>query len=183
MRVYISGKIGEEVISAYTLQKFAKAEQMLKSKGYEVFNPTKSGLGAHAESLAMKNGTTFWEEIVILDLEELKKCSAIYMLEDWKKSDGAQTEYYYARGAGKKMFFQNRIHGCEYLDHILSESWKKCRPLMLPEEGEDEWDCSFRFEKNLTLYDYEKRKHVLHLPRYHRSGLHGACRRCRFCFR
>lgn len=147
MRVYISGKIGEEVISAYTLQKFAKAEQMLKSKGYEVFNPTKSGLGAHAESLAMKNGTTFWEEIVILDLEELKKCSAIYMLEDWKKSDGAQTEYYYARGAGKKMFFQNRIHGCEYLDHILSESWKKCRPLMLPEEGEDEWDCSFRFEK------------------------------------
>ena len=113
MRVYISGKIGEEVISAYTLQKFAKAEQMLKSKGYEVFNPTKSGLGAHAESLAMKNGTTFWEEIVILDLEELKKCSAIYMLEDWKKSDGAQTEYYYARGAGKKMFFQNRIHGCE----------------------------------------------------------------------
>ena len=39
MKVYISGKIGEEVISEATRQKFAKAEEMLKAKGYEVFNP------------------------------------------------------------------------------------------------------------------------------------------------
>lgn len=145
MRVYISGKIGKKSPSQETLAKFKGAEDMLKGKGYDVFNPTKSGLGAHAESLAMKNGTTFWEEIVILDLAELKKCDAIYLLEDWKKSDGAQSEYYYARGARKAMFFQNRIQAYEHLDHILAESWKTGRPLMLPDEGENEWDCAERF--------------------------------------
>lgn len=39
MKVYISGKIGEVVISEATRKKFAKAEEMLKAKGYEVFNP------------------------------------------------------------------------------------------------------------------------------------------------
>ena len=39
MRVYISGKIGGEVISDATRQKFARAEEMLKAKGYQVFNP------------------------------------------------------------------------------------------------------------------------------------------------
>lgn len=34
MKFYISGKIGEE-----NRQKFARAEEMLKAKGYEVFNP------------------------------------------------------------------------------------------------------------------------------------------------
>ena len=39
MKVYISGRIGEEVISEETRQRFAKAEEMLKAKGYETFNP------------------------------------------------------------------------------------------------------------------------------------------------
>ena len=39
MRVYISGKIGGEVISDATRQKFARAEEILKAKGYQVFNP------------------------------------------------------------------------------------------------------------------------------------------------
>jgi len=147
MKIYICGKIGEDRPSPATLAKFKKAEDMLKSKGHDVFKPTRSGLGAHAESLAMKNGTTFWDEILILDLAELKKCDAIYVLEDWKKSDGAQAEYYYARGAGKGMFFQDRIHACAHLDHILAESWATGKPLMLPREDEDDWDCSLRFEK------------------------------------
>jgi hypothetical protein len=40
MKVYISGKIGEEVISDATRQKFVRAEKMLEAKGYDVFNPT-----------------------------------------------------------------------------------------------------------------------------------------------
>ena len=70
MKVYISGKIGEEVLSEATRQKFAKAEQMLKAKGFETFNPTTSGLGAHAESLAKAADykTTFYQEILLCDL-------------------------------------------------------------------------------------------------------------------
>ena len=41
MKIYISGKIGEAVISEATRQKFAKAEKMLEAKGYEVFRKLK----------------------------------------------------------------------------------------------------------------------------------------------
>ena len=53
-KVYISGKIGEEVLSDATREKFARAEDMLRSKGYDVFNPTTSGLGKAAEKAAEK---------------------------------------------------------------------------------------------------------------------------------
>lgn len=145
MRFYISGKIGEEKPSRDTLAKFKKAEDMLKSNGHDVFNPTNSGLGAHAESLAMKNGTTFWEEIVILDIAELKKCDAIYLLDDWVISDGAQSEYYYAKGAGKEIIFQNPWHATLYLEDILRESRIAGHPLMVPDEGESVSDCQKRF--------------------------------------
>ena len=52
MKFYISGKIGENAPSKETLAKFKEAEEFLKEKGHEVFNPTTSGLGLHAESLA-----------------------------------------------------------------------------------------------------------------------------------
>ena len=52
MKFYISGKIGKEDPSPETLAKFKKAEDMLRSRGHDVFNPTTSGLGRHAESLA-----------------------------------------------------------------------------------------------------------------------------------
>ena len=40
MRFYICGKIGEEKPSTETLAKFKEAEDMLKGRGHEVFNPT-----------------------------------------------------------------------------------------------------------------------------------------------
>ena len=51
-KVYISGKIGEEVLSDATREKFAKAEEYIKAKGYKVFNPTTSGLGTMADAYA-----------------------------------------------------------------------------------------------------------------------------------
>jgi len=52
MKFYVCGKIGKDNPSPETLAKFKKAEDMLRSRGHEVFNPTTSGLGRHAESLA-----------------------------------------------------------------------------------------------------------------------------------
>ena len=122
MKFYISGKIGEEVPSPETLAKFKEAEDVLKGKGFEVFNPTTSGLGAHAESLARKNGTTFYEEILLLDLQELKKCDAIYMLRDWERSNGANLELDYARCIGRKRYWQDEIHARVFSDY--SNEWR-----------------------------------------------------------
>lgn len=108
MKVYISGKIGEEVLSEATRQKFAKAEQMLKAKGFETFNPTTSGLGAHAESLAKAADykTTFYQEILLCDLAQLAQCDAIYMLADWSLSNGANVELDFAVATGKERFWE-----------------------------------------------------------------------------
>lgn len=67
-KVYIAGKIGEDILSDTTRKKFAEAEAWLKAKGYKVFNPTQSGLGTMAENYAKACGTNFYEEILFLDI-------------------------------------------------------------------------------------------------------------------
>ena len=105
-KVYIAGKIGEEVPSEATLRKFAKAEEFLQSKGYLVFNPTRSGLGATADVLAKKKGTDFYREIMLLDLDVLAKCDTICMLADWTDSPGATVEYHFAKALGLEIIYK-----------------------------------------------------------------------------
>ena len=94
MKIYISGKIGENAPSKETLAKFKEAEEFLKGKGHEVFNPTTSGLGKHAESLAKaaEYETSFYQEILLLDLVQLSQCDAVMVLTDWHNSGGAKVE-------------------------------------------------------------------------------------------
>ena len=122
MKVYISGKIGEEVLSDATREKFAKAEDMLRQIGHDVFNPTTSGLGKLAEDLAKKNDTDFYREIMILDLGELALCDAIYLLPDHDDSPGAAVELAYANAVGIQPLFADYIQACNYL---AGEFWKR----------------------------------------------------------
>ena len=101
MKVYISGKIGEDVLSEATRQKFAKAEAYLREWGFDTFNPTTSGLGKQAEERAKANGTDFYTEIMELDIAELKKC-------DWRDSAGAQREYKEAQRNGIQLFYETK---------------------------------------------------------------------------
>ena len=106
-KVYIAGKIGEVVPSEATLRKFARAEELLQSKGYNVFNPTRSGLGATADVLAREKGTDFYREIMLLDLDVLAKCDAICMLPDWSDSSGATVEFFFAKALGLEVLYKN----------------------------------------------------------------------------
>lgn len=108
MKIYISGKIGEEeFLSEETRQKFAQAEARMRMLGYDVFNPTTSGLGERAEELAKVNGTDFYTEIMNLDLAELAWCDAIYMLTDWTDSPGAKREYAEASKLGLAIWYED----------------------------------------------------------------------------
>ena len=111
MRVYISGKIGEEVLSEATRQKFAKAEAYLREWDFEVFNPTTSGLGERAEELARERGTDFYTEIMNLDLEALRWCNAIYLLRDWENSPGAKVEKAEAERLGLAIWYEQNKKG------------------------------------------------------------------------
>lgn len=107
MRIYISGKIGEEFLSEATRQKFQNVESRLRKAGHEVFNPTTSGLGKTADESASILGTTFYKEIMLLDLRELTRCDAIYMLPDYKTSPGAMAELYFAKAIGLQIIYSN----------------------------------------------------------------------------
>ena len=117
MKVYISGKIGEEVISDATRQKFARAQEMLLSKGHEVVNPVSE---SYEEIMNMRIAEVKleWKEegydtkcktydlILLYDIHAISECDAIYLLEDWDKSPGAGTEHSFAMATGKKMLWQ-----------------------------------------------------------------------------
>ena len=95
MRVYISGPITGT--KGY-LSHFGAAERALKSKGFEVINPTKN-------SYAMPSTATH-KEYMKVSLAQLSCCDAILMLDGWKKSSGAREEFCYAVDHKKAIIFE-----------------------------------------------------------------------------
>lgn len=116
-RVYISGKIGEEVISDATRQKFARAEKMLRAIGYEVFNPCDEKWEnllkeEYATDRLFKRGfldgtfPDFNSYALLRNQMVLSTKDAVYFLEDWDRSPGANSEHSFAMATGKKMLWQ-----------------------------------------------------------------------------
>lgn len=98
MRVYISGAITD--VDNYK-EHFDKAEKELKEQGHEVINPT---------SFDNLLPQLTYEEYMKLDLCLLDMCEAIYMLNNWKQSFGANREYGYALAKGM----------------LIMEEWNEC---------------------------------------------------------
>lgn len=114
MKVYISGKIGEEVISEATRQKFAKAEAMLLAKGYEVVNVTSFEQQASLMGyLRMMRGFMpeqkfdRYTETLLWCLFKLRRCDAVFFLYDWIDSPGAIAEHKFAKATQKKMLWES----------------------------------------------------------------------------
>ena len=117
MKVYISGKIGEEVISDATREKFAKAKAMLRATGRftKIFDPTderwqeKLRIGYRMHYFepggVPANAIPFYDYVMLKDLMALSLYDAVYFLDDWEKSPGANTEHSFAMATGKKMLW------------------------------------------------------------------------------
>ena len=128
MRVYISGKIGEEVISEATRQRFAKAEDMLRSKGYEVENPASESyqivMGTwleHLQQECLEFELPFnrLADIMQYDFDKIKHCDAVYMLSLWAVSRGASLEYDFAEYIGVDILCQDADDAIAYLERRL----------------------------------------------------------------
>ena len=85
MKIYISGAISN---TDDFMERFAKAEKELTEKGYSVVNPAKVN--------AQLPEDTSYEDYMKMSFCMLDMCDAIYMLQDWKKSCGANREYGYS---------------------------------------------------------------------------------------
>lgn len=94
MRLYISGPITG---TADYMERFEEAENRLKKQGYSVINPAKFN--------AVLPVDTSYEEFMNIDFALLDMCGAVYMLDGWEKSCGANREYGYALAKGMWIFF------------------------------------------------------------------------------
>ena len=105
MKVYISGRIsGMNYEDARQL--FLDAEEELKAEGHELFNPF-----AYSEDKFGEPGSLKWEEYMMELLPFVSRCDAIYMLDGWQKSYGANIEYLWAIRCGKEILFENPDEG------------------------------------------------------------------------
>ncbi len=93
-RVYISGAITG--VKDYSIR-FCEAENYLKEKGYGVVNPI------YMDSVM---SSADYEDYMRVDLFLLGMCDAIYMLEGWENSRGANREYGYALAKGMDIMFE-----------------------------------------------------------------------------
>ena len=86
MTIYLSGPISNTPDYA---ARFEAAERKLAGDGHRVINPAR---------FFMPGWT--WQQYMRRDLNWLKGCDAIHMLEGWQQSPGARVELIHALGRG-----------------------------------------------------------------------------------
>lgn len=119
MKIYISGKIGSDVVSKDTRKKFTRAEEKLKAEGWEVFNPAseewqnhlrvryKEDSKCYQPYIDGKGMPDFYTYALLRDLMALSVKDAIYMLSDYQDSPGALAELDFARAIGIDVIFED----------------------------------------------------------------------------
>lgn len=96
-RIYISGAITND--TDYKAH-FFRANNDLLSDGYQsIINP------ALVNSMLPKDFTH--EEYMKVCIAMLECCDAIYMLDGWKNSKGANIEYQYAKDNGLDIYYES----------------------------------------------------------------------------
>ena len=105
MRIYLSGKITGLNKEDYTRQ-FARAESYYKTSGFDVVNPVKIG-----EEVLKINPKAEWQDFMIRDLEALRTCTHIALLEGWEESKGAKVEKAEAEKLGLEIMYLKLFDG------------------------------------------------------------------------
>ncbi len=90
-KIFISGPMTG--IEHFNKPAFDAAEEMLKSKGYSVFNPSWMSFDENWSR----------EEKSHIDFAIIDVCDAIYQLPGWRESRGAMMEYEYAMSQSKEI--------------------------------------------------------------------------------
>lgn len=112
MKVYISGKISGIEEEAPAL--FKQGAKEVVDMGYGPLNPFDL---AH-----LPNGT--WEDFMKRDIQALCDCDAIYMLENWPTSKGAEMELDIAEKLGLRVIWQKpKFNFWRSLKKVRVSSW------------------------------------------------------------
>lgn len=105
MKIYISGKIGNNIITAEIRDKFNEAAARIEVCGHEAVNPV--------DILHQNIGGTYclvpvddaYTRHLLYDLNLVATCDAILFLPDWEDSPGAKAEHAFAAAIGKEIYY------------------------------------------------------------------------------
>ena len=99
MRVYISGKMTGLEKKEFK-KRFALAETTLRFHGYDVINPAR-----------LSDFNLTYAEFMLIDTTLVTMCDAIYMLNNWRDSNGAKEELALAEAKGLKIMYE--VEACQ----------------------------------------------------------------------
>lgn len=98
MKIYIAGSITKELDNNENYEKsFNDIERALIAKGHAVLNPCKN-LGFSRK------------DYIFMGIAELSRCDAIYMLSNWRDSEGAIIEHQIAKTTGMEIFYDEVVN-------------------------------------------------------------------------
>lgn len=97
-RIYLSGRITG---TTDYMERFSACEKMLTRAGFEVVNPAKVNSN-------MPPSTT-WKEYMMMSLTMLSLCDTIFMMDGWRKSKGAITEWRHAVNTGMNILYEGGV--------------------------------------------------------------------------
>jgi hypothetical protein len=117
--VYVAGKMTGLV--DFNFPKFFAAEKVLKAEGWLVVNPAAHDLETgmvetfypflrreYGGTLHYRSTDKFDLKTVLLwDLDQVAKCDAIFLLDGWEDSKGANAELALAKALGKEVLYQS----------------------------------------------------------------------------
>lgn len=108
MKIYIAGPI--TVDKDHYQEHFRKAEEYLKSLNWEVINPA---LEEYDDCFYKETGEKdkwtpkAWLFYIKRDMDLVSQCDAIYMLEGWEQSPGANVEHITAKKFNLAIYYEN----------------------------------------------------------------------------
>lgn len=97
--IYIAGAITNDPLYQW---KFHEKARELKERGYIVANP------------AVLPPEFPYESLMHMSRAMMEECETVYMLKDWKTSEGAQREYGYSVAMGKEIILEDEEHSPPY---------------------------------------------------------------------
>lgn len=105
MKIYISGKIGTDIITDEIRAKFNEAAAYIEKCGHEAINPIDPLYQALGSNYLSDEVSDIYTRHLLFDLYKLATCDAIFLLPDWYDSPGATAEFSFAVATGKKVAY------------------------------------------------------------------------------
>lgn len=94
-KVYIAGKITGLEVKDY-MHKFGTVEEVLMLQGHKVLNPTR---------IVPQN--LEYEDQMAICMRLVEVADVVYMLDNWKASNGARREHAHAMALDKRIVYQD----------------------------------------------------------------------------